>query len=114
MAGIKTTLLLMYFVTTPMHVSEHESKESIEKRSVWTFQSATQIEMPSANACETIGNILIEEIKPVNTMTIRAYCLCEKGTGKQCKDLDPSATALTTTPTVQPLGPLARRNRGSR
>ena len=107
MADLKTTLVLLYFIRSPTQVGEHESKASIEKRSAWTFQGTSQIEMPDGRACQIIGDIMMKEIEPVSTMTVRGYCLCEKGDGKLC-ELPPTvagATEPASSPTVQRLGP---------
>lgn len=102
--ALQTTLLLLYFVSPPVNGPKNEAKR------IWTLQSTSQIQTPTPKACVVIGNQMIEEILPVSTMTVRAYCLCAHGDGNACvqsQDLQPFARAPNAEPrpTVQRLGP---------
>jgi hypothetical protein len=94
-------LLILYFTTPAAPGAKVESKK------VWTLQSTSQMEFHSSEACHRIGKQLIAYVQPVATMTVRAYCLCEAGTGTVC----PTDTEhlvgpdVKPVPTVEPLGP---------
>ena len=98
---METTLLLLYFIAPPTNAPKSEAK------TVWTLQSTSQIQFPTPAACRTIGKGMIAEIKPVVTMTVRAYCLCADGNGKVCVGADElkALTAEAKKPTIEPLGP---------
>jgi hypothetical protein len=83
--SLQTTLLLLYFVGQPPSDPGGISKAELETKINWTLQSTSQIETRSPEACRTIGNQLIERIDKVNTMTVRAYCLCADSAGTSCK-----------------------------
>jgi hypothetical protein len=83
--ALQTTLLLLYFVGQPPSDPKGISKAEFETKINWTLQSTSQIETPSPEACRTIGNQLIDRIDKVNTMTVRAYCLCADSAGTACK-----------------------------
>jgi hypothetical protein len=84
---LPTTLLLLYFVTPPAELKKGETKSQFEARSVWTLQSTVRLDFNSPDACKKIGTKMIEEIEPVTTLTVRAYCICENGDGKnKCPD----------------------------
>ena len=99
---MKVILLLLFFVTPPAPGPKQESKK------VWTLQSTSQMEMDNSDACHRIGKAMINYIKPVATLTVRAYCLCPNGDGERCppdtERLARGAEAFNT-PTVEPLGP---------
>jgi hypothetical protein len=79
-AGIfPTTLLLLYFTTPAANVPVSETKEMQEKKAIWTFQSSSQISLPDVDICTSTALQMMDEIKPVRTMTVRAYCLCPHG-----------------------------------
>jgi hypothetical protein len=93
---VKVILLLLFFITPPAPGPKVESKR------VWTLQSTSQIEMDNSDACHRIGNDMINYIKPVATMTVRAYCICPNGNGKTCpKDTERELSGPR--PTVEPL-----------
>ena len=98
---MEITLLLLYFIAPPTNAPKSEAK------TVWTLQSTSQIQFPTPAACRTIGKGMIAEIKPVATMTVRAYCLCAQGYGKVCVGSDQfqSFTDKKPTPTIESLGP---------
>lgn len=98
---METTLLLLFFITAPTNAPKDEAK------SVWTLQSASQMQFPTPAACRTIGKVMIADIKPVATMTVRAYCLCAQGNGTVCGGADDQKTLSTADkkPTVERLGP---------
>jgi hypothetical protein len=92
-------LLLMFFITPAAPGPKDESK------SIWTLQSTSHIELHSADACHKIGRQLIHEFDDVATVTLRAYCLCEDGTGKVCpEETIHGLKAEKGKPTLEPLG----------
>jgi hypothetical protein len=105
---LTTTLLILYFVGTPPSDPAGKSKPEQEKKINWTLQSTSQIETPSPEACFAIGNQIIAKIDKVNTMTVRAYCLCADGTGKICADAEGASRAdkalADRVPTVEAVG----------
>lgn len=76
-----TTLLLLYFITTPGHIAPGESKTVQEINANWTLQATSQITTQDPVMCATIAKQMMTEFDPVNTMTVRAYCLCPHGNG---------------------------------
>ena len=68
-----TTLLLMFFVTPPAIGPKNESA------SFWTLQSTSQFQTQDPEMCTKIAVDMINEVKPVKTLTVRAYCLCPAG-----------------------------------
>jgi hypothetical protein len=83
--SLQTTLLILYFVGQPPADPKGISKGELETKINWMLQSTSQIETRSPEACRAIGNQLIERMDKVNTMTVRAYCLCADGSGAICK-----------------------------
>jgi hypothetical protein len=83
--SLQTTLLILYFVGQPPVDPKGIPKAELETKINWTLQSTSQIETRSPEACRAIGNQLIERMDKVNTMTVRAYCLCADGSGTICK-----------------------------
>lgn len=83
--SLPTTLLILYFVGQPPIDPKGISKADLETKINWTLQSTSQIETRSPEACRAIGNQLITRIDKVNTMTVRAYCLCADDSGTVCK-----------------------------
>lgn len=113
-----TTLLLLYFITPAANVPGSETKDTQEKKALWTFQSSSQIELPDPDTCTSTALQMMAEIKPVRTMTVRAYCLCPHGMetrgNKECFN-EQQAQAhiaqkkegeIATRPIVLPIGPL--------
>lgn len=103
-----TTLVLMYFITPPAEIPKGQSKIIQESKAVWTLQSADHIDTPDAPTCITYAQKLMAAIDKVNTLTLRAYCLCPKGDGKEgC--FGPDAKTLTLgapgVPTLKAIGP---------
>jgi hypothetical protein len=70
-----TTLLLMFFVTPPTNGPKSESS------SFWTLQSTSQFQTQDPDMCTKLAVDMINEVKPVKTLTVRAYCLCPAGNG---------------------------------
>lgn len=111
-----TTLLLLFFVVPPAHVPPGESKVVQETKGVWTLQSTSQIQTQNPDMCISIAKKMMKEVDPVNTLTVRAYCLCPAGNGSNlCFNDDEHAKAMTMAitkpaamprPTVQTIGPL--------
>jgi hypothetical protein len=77
-----TTLLLLFFVTTVTQNTTGEAKRVQETKSVWTLQSTSEIQTPDPSVCADLANQMIAEFDIVNTVTVRAYCLCPVGDGK--------------------------------
>jgi hypothetical protein len=76
-AGVfPTTLLLLYFTTPAANLPANETKDMQEKKALWTFQSSSEISLPDPDTCTSTALQMMAEIKPVRTMTVRAYCLC--------------------------------------
>ena len=83
MATFPTTLVIMYFVTTPVHVPPGESKKVQEQNANWTLQTTSQIQTEDPDSCLSIGIKMAKEFLPVNTSTIRLYCICPKGSEEE-------------------------------
>jgi hypothetical protein len=73
-------LLVMYFVTPPAPGPKNE------KERVWTLQSTSQTAFNDIELCRVMGKSIINAVKPVHTLTVRAYCLCPKTTTKNNKE----------------------------
>jgi hypothetical protein len=108
---LPTTLLLLYFITPPAEIKKHETKSHFEARSVWTLQSTVRLDFNSPDACKKIGWKMIDEVEPVTTLTVRAYCICENGNGEdKCPDdtwhniMEKGQKIENTFPTVESLG----------
>lgn len=78
MASFPTTLLILYFVTTPAHISPGEKKKVQEINANWTLQTTSQLQTEDPDSCVWLGKKMIKEFEPVNTSTIRLYCICPK------------------------------------
>ncbi|MGJ5136319.1 hypothetical protein [Bradyrhizobium oligotrophicum] len=76
---LSTTLVIMYFVTTPVHVPDGESKKIQEQNANWTLQTTSQIQTEDPDSCLSIGIKMAKEFEVVNTSTVRLYCICPKG-----------------------------------
>jgi hypothetical protein len=106
-----TTLVLMYFITPPAKIPTGEIKEIQEAKAAWTLQSTSHIETPNSTACVMYAQKLMAAVNPVNTLTLRAYCLCPNGDGdKKCYAPPPigplaNAARVSTTPAIQAIGP---------
>lgn len=74
-----TTLLLLYFITPAVNIPSGENKDAQEKKDIWSFQSSSEIQLPDPDTCTSTALQMMAEIKPVRTMTVRAYCLCPHG-----------------------------------
>src|SRR5215813_9613294 len=74
-AAFPTTLLLMFFTTPPANGPK------VESESFWSLQSTSQIPAENPEMCTKLAWDMINEIKPVRTLTVRAYCLCPAGNG---------------------------------
>jgi hypothetical protein len=108
---LTTTLVVMYFVTPPAKLLPHEEKETFEARVPWTLQSTDHIETEDSVHCVVYAKKLMIAVRPVNTVTLRAYCLCPNGDGdKNC--YAPTAEKHISAvggpapqPTIQAIGP---------
>jgi len=105
-----TTLVLMYFITPPAKIPPGQSKVDQEAKAAWTLQSADHIDTPNSTACVLYAKKLLAAVNPVNTLTLRAYCLCPNGDGdKKCYApiLDPQIAEARepTSPAIQAIGP---------
>jgi hypothetical protein len=111
-----TTLLLLYFITPAANVPASETKDMQEKKVAWTFQSSSQIELPDPDTCTSTALQMMAEIKPVRTMTVRAYCLCPHGIenrgNKECFNEQQAQARIAqkkegdvSRPIVLPIGP---------
>lgn len=109
-----TTLLLLYFITPAANVPTSETKDAQEKKAIWTLQSSSQISLPDPDTCISTALQMMAEIKPVRTLTVRAYCLCPHGTGnKECFNderfhafiAEKKEGGAVARPTVQAIGP---------
>ncbi|MCA1510202.1 hypothetical protein [Bradyrhizobium sp. NBAIM01] len=81
---LPATLLILYFIGQPPADPKGIDKGDLETRINWTLQSTSQVETRSPAACRAIGNQLIARMDKVNTMTVRAYCLCADEAGTVC------------------------------
>jgi hypothetical protein len=79
MATFPTTLVIMYFVTTPVHLPPGEPKNIQEQNANWTLQTTSQIQTEDPDSCLSIGIKMAKEFEVVNTSTIRLYCICPRG-----------------------------------
>jgi hypothetical protein len=98
---VKIILLLLFFVTPAAPGPKEESKK------VWMLQSTSQMEMDNSDACHRIGKDMMAYIKPVATLTVRAYCLCPNGNGTICPsdtERERRGADAFRIPTVEPLG----------
>lgn len=108
-----TTLVLMYFITPPAKIPTGESKEIQESKAAWTLQSTDHIQTKDSTTCVLFAQKLLAAIQQVNTLTLRAYCLCPSGDGdKNCyaPDYNPAiaSTREPMKPTIQAIGPNTR------
>jgi hypothetical protein len=102
-----TTLLLLFFITPPANGPKAEST------SLWTLQSTSQLQTDTPEMCVKIAKDMIAEVKPVKTLTVRAYCLCPAGNGSDnCfNEEEASERMLSPNPadkpraTIQRIGP---------
>jgi hypothetical protein len=74
-AAFPTTLLLMFFTTPPANGPK------VEKESFWALQATSQVSTENPAMCTKLAWDMINEMKPVRTLTVRAYCLCPAGNG---------------------------------
>ncbi|MDA9420614.1 hypothetical protein XH97_00125 [Bradyrhizobium sp. CCBAU 53380] len=78
-ATFPTTLVIMYFVTAPVNVPTGQPKDIQEQNANWTLQTTSQIQTEDPKSCLSIGIKMTKEFLPVNTSTIRVYCICPVG-----------------------------------
>jgi hypothetical protein len=76
-SSFPTTLLILYFITSPAHIPPGEKKVQ-EIKANWTLQTTSQLQTEDPNSCVSLGKKMIKEFEPVNTSTIRLYCICPK------------------------------------
>jgi hypothetical protein len=102
-----TTLLLLFFVTPPANGPKNETT------SFWTLQSTSQFQTQDPDMCTKLAYDMMNEVKPVKTLTVRAYCLCPTGNGTdECFNEEKAIASLTSKdaakrsqPTVLRIGP---------
>jgi hypothetical protein len=78
-SSFPTTLLILYFVTNPAHIPPGEKKKVQEINANWTLQATSQLQTEDPDSCASLGIKMTKEFEPVNTSTIRVYCICPKG-----------------------------------
>jgi hypothetical protein len=105
-ASFPTTLLLLFFITPPANGPK------VESTSLWTLQSTSQLQTQDPEMCVQIALDMMKEVKPVKTLTVRAYCLCPAGNGSNlCFNEDEARAAISSADpkrpraTVLPIGP---------
>lgn len=104
-AAFPTTLLLLFFSTPPANGPKNEST------SLWTLQSTSQFPTQSPEMCNKLAWDMINEVAPVRTLTVRAYCLCPAGNGTDlCFNEEQARVAFTerkepVVPTTVRIGP---------
>jgi hypothetical protein len=77
-SSFPTTLLILYFITGPAHIPPGEKKKVQEINANWTLQATSQLQTEDPDSCASLGIKMIKEFEPVNTSTIRLYCICPK------------------------------------
>ena len=75
MANFSHDVLILYFVTTPAHITRQKKKVQ-EINANWTLQTTSQLQTEDPDSCVWLGKKMIKEFEPVNTSTIRLYCIC--------------------------------------
>jgi hypothetical protein len=80
---MKYVLLLLFFTTPP---AQHVDAPTRKAKSVWTFKSSTSLEFDTRPACETNGQIVIDGLDDVDTMTATGWCFCKAEPGTVCAD----------------------------
>jgi hypothetical protein len=80
---VKYILLLLFFTTPP---APHLDAPTRKAKSVWTFKSSTSLEFDNRKACETNGQIVIDGLDDVDTMTATGWCFCKAEPGTVCAD----------------------------
>ena len=78
-----TTLLILYFITNPAHVPPGQKKPQQEVNANWTLQATSQTQTEDPESCVSLATKMIKEFEPVNTSTIRLYCICPKGVSSE-------------------------------
>lgn len=112
-AAFPTTLLLLFFVTPPGNGPKSEATN------LWSLQSTSQFQTENPEMCTKLAWDMINEMKPVRTLTLRAYCLCPSGNGTNlCFNPEQaSSVAASADPTKKPqpttlrIGPDTYKNR---
>jgi hypothetical protein len=97
-------VLIFYSTTPPQHVDDVAVRKA---KSVWTFKSSTSLEFDNRTACEANGQIVIDGLDNVDTMTATGWCLCKEEPGTICADDKPAVESSKnfkwfTTQKVQP------------
>ena len=68
---MKYVLILLFFTTPP---AQHVDDVAVRKaKSVWTFKNSTSLEFYNRTACEANGQIVIDGLDNVDTMTATSY-----------------------------------------
>jgi hypothetical protein len=78
---MKYVLLLLFFTTQP---AQHLDVATRKATSVWTFKSSSTLEFDALPACEQNGQIVIDALDAVDTMTATGWCLCKAEPGTVC------------------------------
>jgi len=86
---MKFILFLMFFTTTT------SPGPKVESKATWTLQSTSQMEFATEDTCHAVGAQLIEEVLPVDNLTVRAYCICEATQAGQSCPADTIAATQT-------------------
>ena len=72
---MKYVLILLFFTTPP---AQHVDDVAVRKaKSVWTFKNSTSLEFDNRTACEANGQIVIDGLDNVDTMTATGWCFCK-------------------------------------
>ena len=102
---MKYVLILLFFTTPP---APHVDAAVRKAKSPWTFQSSSSAEFSSKEACELNGQVVLNSLDMVDTMTGVGWCFCQNQSGTVCKeDLPTGGVAGTegyTTQMVTPRG----------
>jgi hypothetical protein len=81
---MKYVLILLFFTTPPAkHLDDVAERKA---KSVWTFKSSTSLEFDTQKACEANGQIVIDGLDKVDTMTATGWCLCKAEPGTVCAE----------------------------
>ena len=102
---MKYVLILLFFTTPP---AQHVDDVAVRKaKSVWTFKNSTSLEFDNRTACEANGQIVIDGLDNVDTMTATGWCFCKAEPGTICADDKPAVESSKnfkgfTTQKVQP------------
>lgn len=80
---MKYVLILLFFTTPP---AQHVDTAVRKAKSPWTFQSSSSAEFLSKDACELNGQVVLNSLDNVDTMTGVGWCFCQDEAGTVCKE----------------------------